>query len=65
MSLPTDNRFAFSLVSFVDLVEISVLIPMASWPQLGNHSTKWFKQLLQQLNSASLQFLCIPEQAVP
>lgn len=54
MSLSADDRFAFILVSFVGLVEISVLIPMVSWPQLGNHSTEWFKQPLQHLNSVSL-----------
>lgn len=54
MSLSTDNRFAWILVSFVGPVEISLLISMVSWPQLGNHSTKWFKQPLQHLNSVNL-----------
>lgn len=56
MSLSTDNRFAFILVSFVGAVEISLLIPMVSWLRLGNHSTKWFKQPLQHLNSVNLHF---------
>lgn len=54
MSLSTVKRFAFILVNFVGPVEISLLIPTVSWPQLGNHSTKWFKQPLQHFNSVNL-----------
>lgn len=53
MSLSTDNRFAFIVVSFLGSEEISLLIPMASYPQLENRSAKWFKQPLQQLNSVN------------